>query len=261
MEWVGRIHKALEEERLRLYAQEIVPAAAQRRRGSARRAAASACWTRTASWSPPMAFIPAAERYNLMPAIDRWVIRTAFATLARHARRRRARQSTLARSTCPARRSATSACSTSCASSSRSFGIPHRHDLLRDHRDRGDRQPAQGGRTSSTSSRRSAAGSRSTISAAGMSSFALSQAPAGRLPQDRRQLREGHAGRPDRPRDGRGDQPYRPCHGQAAPSPSSWRTQRPLATLRDIGVDFAQGYGVAKPQAVLTVHSPAALAR
>jgi EAL domain-containing protein (putative c-di-GMP-specific phosphodiesterase class I) len=29
-----------------------------------------------------MAFIPAAERYNLMPAIDRWVIRTAFSTLA-----------------------------------------------------------------------------------------------------------------------------------------------------------------------------------
>ena len=31
----------------------------------------------------PMAFIPAAERYNLMPAVDRWVIRTALATLAR----------------------------------------------------------------------------------------------------------------------------------------------------------------------------------
>jgi EAL domain-containing protein (putative c-di-GMP-specific phosphodiesterase class I) len=28
-------------------------------------------------------FIPAAERYNLMPTIDRWVIRTAFALLAR----------------------------------------------------------------------------------------------------------------------------------------------------------------------------------
>ncbi|MBC7784973.1 MAG: EAL domain-containing protein, partial [Burkholderiales bacterium] len=28
---------------------------------------------------PPMAFIPAAERYNLMPAVDRWVIKTAFA--------------------------------------------------------------------------------------------------------------------------------------------------------------------------------------
>lgn len=29
----------------------------------------------------PGAFIPAAERYNLMPAIDRWVIRSTFATL------------------------------------------------------------------------------------------------------------------------------------------------------------------------------------
>jgi EAL domain-containing protein (putative c-di-GMP-specific phosphodiesterase class I) len=32
---------------------------------------------------PPMAFIPAAERYNLMPAIDRWVLRMALATLSR----------------------------------------------------------------------------------------------------------------------------------------------------------------------------------
>jgi EAL domain-containing protein (putative c-di-GMP-specific phosphodiesterase class I) len=32
---------------------------------------------------PPTSFIPAAERYHLMPAIDRWVIETAFATLAR----------------------------------------------------------------------------------------------------------------------------------------------------------------------------------
>ncbi|MEP0745650.1 MULTISPECIES: EAL domain-containing protein [unclassified Coleofasciculus] len=30
---------------------------------------------------PPMAFLPAAERYNLMPAIDRWVIRTFLAML------------------------------------------------------------------------------------------------------------------------------------------------------------------------------------
>ena len=29
-----------------------------------------------------MAFIPAAERYNLMPAIDRWVVRHAFAEIA-----------------------------------------------------------------------------------------------------------------------------------------------------------------------------------
>jgi EAL domain-containing protein (putative c-di-GMP-specific phosphodiesterase class I) len=31
---------------------------------------------------PPMAFIPAAERYSLMPTIDRWVVRKAFGTIA-----------------------------------------------------------------------------------------------------------------------------------------------------------------------------------
>ena len=31
---------------------------------------------------PPMAFIPAAERYGLMPQLDRWVIATAFAQYA-----------------------------------------------------------------------------------------------------------------------------------------------------------------------------------
>jgi len=32
---------------------------------------------------PPMAFIPAAERYNLMPAIDRWVVRSMFQWIAK----------------------------------------------------------------------------------------------------------------------------------------------------------------------------------
>ena len=32
---------------------------------------------------PPMAFIPAAERYHLMPSIDRWVIKSAFEQLRR----------------------------------------------------------------------------------------------------------------------------------------------------------------------------------
>jgi EAL domain-containing protein (putative c-di-GMP-specific phosphodiesterase class I) len=33
---------------------------------------------------PPTSFIPAAERYHLMPAIDRWVISTALGMLAHH---------------------------------------------------------------------------------------------------------------------------------------------------------------------------------
>src|SRR6185436_545478 len=33
---------------------------------------------------PPAEFLPAAERYNLMPDIDRWVVTTAFGMLAQH---------------------------------------------------------------------------------------------------------------------------------------------------------------------------------
>jgi diguanylate cyclase (GGDEF)-like protein len=35
----------------------------------------------------PNAFLPAAERYHIMPAIDRWVIREAFVTLSQHSLR------------------------------------------------------------------------------------------------------------------------------------------------------------------------------
>lgn len=35
---------------------------------------------------PPMAFLPAAERYNLMPTIDRWVIDTVFGILKQQSR-------------------------------------------------------------------------------------------------------------------------------------------------------------------------------
>jgi diguanylate cyclase (GGDEF)-like protein/PAS domain S-box-containing protein len=82
MEWVGRLQKALDENRFLLYSQEI---------------AAVDCSVETGTHCellvrmidekgelvPPMAFIPAAERYNLMPSIDRWVIRTALSTLSR----------------------------------------------------------------------------------------------------------------------------------------------------------------------------------
>ena len=80
MEWVGRIHKALEEARLCLFAQDIVPVKGP---GGGRHVELLIrMLDERGKLVPPMAFIPAAERYNLMPAIDRWVIRTAFATLA-----------------------------------------------------------------------------------------------------------------------------------------------------------------------------------
>ncbi|NIW24879.1 MAG: EAL domain-containing protein, partial [Gammaproteobacteria bacterium] len=37
--------------------------------------------TEDGDYVPPNAFIPAAERYNLMPSLDRWVIEQVFENL------------------------------------------------------------------------------------------------------------------------------------------------------------------------------------
>jgi diguanylate cyclase (GGDEF)-like protein/PAS domain S-box-containing protein len=78
MQWVTRLTWALEENRFRLYHQKILPLTVDD--GS------HPCCEillrlldENGEIIPPTAFIPAAERYNLMPAIDRWVIRNTFA--------------------------------------------------------------------------------------------------------------------------------------------------------------------------------------
>jgi diguanylate cyclase (GGDEF)-like protein/PAS domain S-box-containing protein len=82
MEWVGRIHKALEEDRFCLYSQDIVPI----QPGAGMKPHFELLIRMVDEHGEliaPGRFIPAAERYNLMPSIDRWVIRTALATLAK----------------------------------------------------------------------------------------------------------------------------------------------------------------------------------
>src|SRR5579862_6053974 len=89
MEWVNRIHRALAEDRFCLYAQPV---------WATRGGDASPAYTEIllrlrddpVGLVPPTSFIPAAERYHLMPAIDRWVISSAFAILARQIESRRA---------------------------------------------------------------------------------------------------------------------------------------------------------------------------
>ena len=81
MEWVARIHGALDADRFCLYAQEIVAVEALHRPASLFELLVRMV-DEHGQLVPPMAFIPAAERYSLMPAVDRWVIRTAFATIA-----------------------------------------------------------------------------------------------------------------------------------------------------------------------------------
>jgi diguanylate cyclase (GGDEF)-like protein/PAS domain S-box-containing protein len=80
LEWVSRIHVALEEQRFVLYIQRmerLVPDGELhcelliRMRGE------------DGTLYPPGFFLPAAERYHLMPKIDRWVVGEALAIMAR----------------------------------------------------------------------------------------------------------------------------------------------------------------------------------
>ncbi len=82
MGWVSRIHGALEEDRFVLFAQPVL---ALKRSGRSRR---TYCEVLTRLREPdgtltePGAFIPAAERYGLMPRIDQWVVRRVLEQLA-----------------------------------------------------------------------------------------------------------------------------------------------------------------------------------
>ncbi len=83
MEWVARAKRALSENRLYLDAQKIIPLAAGgavphyellvRMRDESGRAV------------PPGAFLPAVERHNLSVRYDRWVLDTALRWLVKHA--------------------------------------------------------------------------------------------------------------------------------------------------------------------------------
>ncbi len=81
MEWVTRLQGALKANRFCLFAQPIVgigPVDPTERHFELLLRMVDA----NNQLVPPMAFIPAAERYNLMPAIDRWVVRQAFELIA-----------------------------------------------------------------------------------------------------------------------------------------------------------------------------------
>jgi diguanylate cyclase (GGDEF)-like protein/PAS domain S-box-containing protein len=83
MQWVSRLTRACEENRLELYYQPIVAIGANadprghyelllRMRGE------------NGEMVQPAEFIPAAERYNIMPMIDRWVVKQALGALAHY---------------------------------------------------------------------------------------------------------------------------------------------------------------------------------
>ncbi|MFN6495463.1 MAG: EAL domain-containing protein [Nostoc sp. DedQUE01] len=78
MQWVSRISQALESDWFCLYAQKIA-AITQASQNGNHYEVLLRLRDEQGNLVLPMAFIPAAERYNLMHLIDRWVIRTLFA--------------------------------------------------------------------------------------------------------------------------------------------------------------------------------------
>ena len=77
MQWVARITHAFEEKRFRLYYQNIV-ALQPDQSGKQHCEILLRLEDESGRLVAPMAFIPAAERYGIMPLIDRWVIRSMF---------------------------------------------------------------------------------------------------------------------------------------------------------------------------------------
>ncbi|MEO1767903.1 EAL domain-containing protein [Thiobacter aerophilum] len=82
IEWVNQLTRAFEENRFLLYFQEIHPLPLGQT--CRRREILLRMLDEEGRLVPPMAFIPAAERYNLMPTLDRWVVRNTFAWLAQN---------------------------------------------------------------------------------------------------------------------------------------------------------------------------------
>ena len=78
MHWISRLNEALSQDRLTLYCQPVVPVGGRRRRHGEVLARLIDAEGRLILASH---FIPHAERYGLMPRLDRWVVRKTLAAL------------------------------------------------------------------------------------------------------------------------------------------------------------------------------------
>lgn len=85
MQWVGKINRALEENRFQLTFHSIVPLDPHEQCGTHYELLLR-LREESGRMILPGTFLPAAERYSLAPKLDRWVIRTAFQWLRDHPR-------------------------------------------------------------------------------------------------------------------------------------------------------------------------------
>ncbi len=87
MRWVARIRDALEAGHFYLNAQSILPVGPHVPHEGKHFEVLLRMRNEEGQESPPTAFIPAAERYDLMPTIDRWIVTQVFNWLRRHRKR------------------------------------------------------------------------------------------------------------------------------------------------------------------------------
>lgn len=83
MEWAGRIREALSEGRFELHFQELAPLWHGEQAEGVHVEMLVRLRDENGQMVPPGAFIPAAERFGLMPQLDRWVVETALANFNR----------------------------------------------------------------------------------------------------------------------------------------------------------------------------------
>ncbi|MEX1200814.1 MAG: EAL domain-containing protein [Methylophaga sp.] len=83
IQWSAEISEALDQDRFLLYVQPIVPV--DPAQSGLSYEVLLRLRRRDGSLSPPGAFLPAAERYNSMTRIDRWVVNKVFAWLGQNA--------------------------------------------------------------------------------------------------------------------------------------------------------------------------------
>ena len=82
MHWAAEIMEAIEEQRLVLFQQPVIPV--QGRADMLHSEILIRMKAEDGDYIQPDAFIPAAERYNLMHKVDRWVIYQVFAAITQH---------------------------------------------------------------------------------------------------------------------------------------------------------------------------------
>jgi diguanylate cyclase (GGDEF)-like protein/PAS domain S-box-containing protein len=82
MQWIHRIHRAFEDRRFRLFYQLIQPLATETAAGDLLCEIFLRMLDSSGKVIEPTAFIAAAERYHLIGSLDRWVLKTAFGALA-----------------------------------------------------------------------------------------------------------------------------------------------------------------------------------